>query len=112
MTTERVCVKCGTMNKISKENIQKAECYSDRGEYRRLLFCNCDGCGEKMILQADNIYTINLLKKIKYKIKQGKLYDKLEERLNNERQLLKSEAKGKILYDSEGNIFINYLTFI
>lgn len=124
MEIERVCVKCGEINTLDSNNIRQIETKAD-GEYYKLMYYKCKRCGETIVLQIDNIETINICKDLKALLmkvmkkrmnhqtigkKDNRKKDKLNKLLDAKRKELNDLCNGKTFYDLDGKIFIKQLT--
>ena len=126
MEIQRICNKCGCINKLDSEITKHKDCWTEDGDYIRLTYYKCKQCGEVIALQLDNQETINILgeykklfkdalmKRIKKQTVGKKVQrksEKLTKQLRSKRAILQDICNGKKLLDENKNIFINALTF-
>lgn len=127
MEIKRICNECGKVSCLNANTLIKQDCYTESGEYYQIMYFVCSDCGEKNVVQADTIETINILsalKSIVYKamIKQGKgqtvspkdirRKDKLSKQLKRKREKINEKIAGVKMYDENKEIVFEHLTFI
>lgn len=127
MEIERICNKCGEVNKLNERTVLHEDTWTNDREYVRLTYYRCCRCKEVVPLQLDNEETLQIFEEYKKLFKDAlmkqikkqtvgkkaiKRKDKLTKQLRNKRTELEEIHKGKKLYDKNGKVFINVLTNI
>lgn len=126
ITTENMCARCKKVSTITSENIITERVKDEKGKDYRLLYYVCEGCGENTPLQVDDNETLSILNDLKKVIirvakrnlkgetidqKDRDKKDRIMKRLEAKRNVLKSGLNGKKIFDLEGKIISNCLTF-
>lgn len=126
MKVQRVCKKCGEVNEVDSNNLVIADTYDSDGTYYRIMYCDCKRCGERDVVQIDNVESIGMfhnLKRLTLKVakknrkgetispKDVKKKDKWMKELREKREELKELCNGKKLFDENKKVVIEQLTF-
>ena len=125
LKVERVCNKCGEVNELKHRNVYKKDCYTETGEFVRVIYSKCERCGEIDVLQVDSMQTIRIFNDYKKLLlnairkrqrgdsvskKEDKKQKKLSESLKLKRNELAERCNGINLYDKNKNLFVKSLT--
>lgn len=126
MEVNRVCGKCGKVNQLNAATLKHADVHNDVG-YVRLTYYKCVECGEKIVVQIDDIVSRQIfadLKNLTIKCakknakhetispKDIKRKDKLTKKLRERRAELETIYKHTDLYDENEKIFVKELTIL
>lgn len=126
MEVQRVCGKCGEVNKIDSSNLIRKDVYDEEGTYYKIMFYDCKRCKERDVVQIDNMETLILFRKLKKMIlkvaeknrkgetispKDIRKKDELMKELRSKRAELEEFCNGKKLYDKDKKVVVEQLTF-
>lgn len=126
MKTENACKRCGCINTLDSSNIIRKDVYTADKKYYKVTYFKCKQCKDINVVQVDDVETINLyrdFKKLLVKVmkkrvknetvspKDVKKKDKYMKLLRAKRAVLREATEGLSLYDENGNVFVNALTF-
>lgn len=126
MKVQRVCKKCGEVNEVDSSNLIRMDVYDEEGVYYKIMYCDCKRCGERDVVQIDNIETLEMFRKLKSltikvarKNMKGetispkdirKKYRWMKE-LRRKREELEELCNGKKLFDENKKVVVEQLTF-
>lgn len=126
MKVKRICRKCGEVNEIDSSNLIRADVYDEDGTYYKIMYCDCKRCGERDVVQIDNIETLETFRKLKKLIlkvarknskremvspKDIRKKDKWMKELRKKREVLNELCNGKKLFDENKKVVVEQLTF-
>lgn len=126
MKTENACKRCGCINTLDSSNLIRKDVYTAGKKYYKVTYFKCKQCKDINVVQVDDVETINLyrdFKKLLVKVmkkrvknetvspKDVKKKDKYMKMLRAKREVLREAVDGLSLYDENGNVFVNTLTF-
>ena len=126
MKVKRVCRKCGEVNEVGSENLIRADVYDEDGTYYKIMYCDCKRCGERDVVQIDDVETLEMfrnLKKLILKVakknrkgetvspKDVRKKDKWMKELRKKREILNDLCNGKKLFDENKKVVVEQLTF-
>ena len=126
MKVKRVCRKCGEVNEVGSENLIRADVYDEDGTYYKIMYCDCKRCGERDVVQIDDMETLEMfrnLKKLILKVakknrkgetvspKDVRKKDKWMKELRKKREILNDLCNGKKLFDENKKVVVEQLTF-
>lgn len=125
MVVNRVCLKCGELNKIDSSNLVRKDAYDESGIYYKIMYFRCERCKEINVVQVDNMDTINMFRELKSLIikvikkkqkgqtvspKDIRKKDKLQKELTAKRNILNEEVSGLKLFDENKKVIMESLT--
>lgn len=126
MKVNRKCRKCGETIVIDSNSLIRKDAYDEEGKYYKIMYCDCEHCGERDAIQIDDMETIEIFRELKKMIiktqrkkikgetinpKAVRKKDKLMKNLRKKRELLQKECSGKKIYDENKKIIFERLTF-
>ena len=126
MKVQRVCRKCGEVNEVDSGNLIRMDVYDEEGVYYKIMYCDCKRCGERDVVQIDNIETLEVFRKLKSltikvarKKREGETIspkdirkkDKWMKELRKKREDLNELCSGKKLFDENKKVVVEQLTF-
>lgn len=126
MEIKMVCNKCGEINIVNNGNLIRSDVYDEDGTYYKVMYFDCKRCNERIVLQLDNMETLNIFRKLKeltIKVARKKIKgetispkdirkkDKWMKQLKEKREELNVLCSGKELLDENKNVIIEKLTF-
>ena len=126
MKVQRVCRKCGEVNEVDSGNLIRMDVYDEEGVYYKIMYCDCKRCGERDVVQIDNIETLEVFRKLKsltIKVatknmkcetispKDIRKKDKWMKELRKKREDLNELCSGKKLFDENKKVVVEQLTF-
>ena len=126
MKVKRVCRKCGEVNEVGSENLIRVDVYDEDGTYYKIMYCDCKRCGERDVVQIDDMETLEMfrnLKKLILKVakknrkgetvspKDIRKKDKWMKELRKKREVLNDLCNGKKLFDENKKVVVEQLTF-
>lgn len=126
MKVKRICRKCGEVNEIDSSNLIRADVYDEDGTYYKIMYCDCKRCGERDVVQIDNMETLEMFRKLKKLIlkvarknskgetvspKDVRKKDKWMKELRKKREVLNELCNGKKLFDENKKVVVEQLTF-
>lgn len=126
MKVKRVCRKCGEVNEVGSDNLIRADVYDEDGTYYKIMYCDCKRCGERDVVQIDNMETLEMFGKLKKLIlkvakknrkgetvspKDVRKKDKWMKELRKKREILNDLCNGKKLFDENKKVVVEQLTF-
>lgn len=126
MKVKRVCRKCGEVNEVGSDNLIRADVYDEDGTYYKIMYYDCKRCGERDVVQIDNMETLEMFGKLKKLIlkvakknrkgetvspKDVRKKDKWMKELRKKREILNDLCNGKKLFDENKKVVVEQLTF-
>lgn len=126
MKVKRICRKCGEANEIDSSNLIRADVYDEDGTYYKIMYCDCKRCGERDVVQIDNMETLEMFRKLKKLIlkvarknskgetvspKDIRKKDKWMKELRKKREVLNELCNGKKIFDENKKVVVEQLTF-
>ena len=126
MEVQRVCRKCGEVNTLDSSNLIRVEVTDESGTFYKIMYHDCKRCGERDVVQIDNMETLILFRKLKKMIlkvaeknrkgetispKDIRNKDELMKELRSKRAELEEFCNGKKLFDENKKVIVEQLTF-
>lgn len=126
MEVKNACRRCGEVNIVNSKNLISEDAWDLEGNYYKIMYYDCKRCKERIVLQIDDIDSLNLFREFKRLIirvsrkqinhqtigkKDIKKKDKYTRELKDRREKLKSKCEGIKLLDKDKNIIVEVLTF-
>lgn len=126
MKVQRVCRKCGEVNEIDSSNLIRADVYDEEGIYYKIMYCDCKRCGERDVVQIDNMETLGMFRKLKdltikvarknvkgetVSLRDVRKKDRWMKELRRKREDLNELCSGKKLFDENKKVVVEQLTF-
>lgn len=126
MKVQRVCRKCGEVNEADSGNLIRMDVYDEEGTYYKIMYYDCKRCGERDVVQIDNIETLEMFRKLKsltIKVarknmkgetispKDIRKKDKWMKELRKKREDLNELCSGKKLFDENKKVVVEQLIF-
>lgn len=127
MEVKNACTKCGCINTVDVNSLLRKDVTDKDGNHYRLLCFKCEQCKSINVVQIDNNETRQLYrtfksllvkvmkKRVKHETispKDIKKKDKYTKTLSQMREELKQRTNGATMYDEDGNVFVEHLSFV
>ena len=127
MEVKNACTKCGCINTIDIHSLLRKDITDKDGNHYLVLYFKCEQCKEINVVQIDNNETRQLYRTVKSLLIKGmkkrvkhetmspkdvKKKDKYTKTLSKMREELKQHTEGKTMYNDDGSVFVESLSFV
>ena len=127
MEVKNACTKCGCINTIDIHSLLRKDITDKDGNHYLVLYFKCEQCKTINVVQIYNNETRQLYrnfksllikvmkKRVKHETispKDVKKKDKYTKTLSKMREELKQRTEGKTMYNDDGSVFVERLSFV